>query len=42
MALSRLESSWHKVEEQIIPVYLDLLAYRSISNQIAEELNIVS
>lgn len=40
MAKNRLESDWDKLNEQIIPVYLDLLAYRSISNQIADQFGI--
>ena len=41
MAKNRLETDWHKVEEQIIPVYLDLLTYRSISNEIADRFDVV-
>ncbi|MCB9223724.1 MAG: bacillithiol system redox-active protein YtxJ [Crocinitomicaceae bacterium] len=36
MAKSRLESDWDLTNEQIIPVYLDLLMHRSISNEIAD------
>ena len=40
MAKHRLESDWDLSDEQIIPVYLDLLAYRSISNLIAERYDV--
>lgn len=40
MAKHRLESNWDLDVDQIIPVYLDLLAYRSISNQIESELGV--
>ncbi|MBD3638062.1 MAG: bacillithiol system redox-active protein YtxJ [Crocinitomicaceae bacterium] len=36
----RLESNWDLTEEEIIPVYLDLLAHRPLSNDIEKELNI--
>ena len=36
MAKSRLESDWDLTNDQIIPVYLDLLMHRSISNEIAD------
>lgn len=39
MALSRFESSWEK-REDVKVWYLDLLAYRNISNAIAEKLNV--
>jgi monothiol bacilliredoxin len=41
MAKNRLESDWDISEEEVMPVYLDLIAHRSISNQIAEEFNIM-
>ncbi len=34
MALSRLQNYWDIAEETATPVYLDLIAYRSISNKI--------
>lgn len=41
MALNRLERSWEDDEmNQITPYYLDLISYREISNQIAEDFNI--
>lgn len=40
MALSRLENNWNLEEEQVIPVYLDLIRYREISNKLAHELNV--
>ena len=36
MALDRLERSWDESGEAIKPYYLDLLAYRDISNLVAE------
>lgn len=38
MALSRLEREWQ--ETPIIPFYLDLIAYRAISNEIAERFHV--
>lgn len=40
MAKYRLESDWNYSEEQVIPYYLDLIAYRNISNQIAEDFSV--
>jgi bacillithiol system protein YtxJ len=40
MALSRLESDWDLSEDEIIPVYLDLLRYRDISNELADRYNV--
>lgn len=41
MALGRLERSWNEAEMQgLKPYYLDLIAYRPISNQIAERFGI--
>lgn len=40
MAKHRLESGWNLTNEQIIPVYLDLLKYRNISNLIAEKFDV--
>jgi bacillithiol system protein YtxJ len=40
--LDRLERNWKDEEmKSVKPYYLDLLAYRSISNKIAEDFNIV-
>lgn len=36
MALDRLERSWDESGETIKPYYLDLLAYRSVSDLVAE------
>lgn len=36
MAKFRLESDWDFSEEEVTPFYLDLLAHRPISNQVAE------
>ena len=35
MAKRRLETEWDLSNEQIIPVYLDLLKHRDVSNEIA-------
>ncbi|MTI33067.1 bacillithiol system redox-active protein YtxJ [Cytophagales bacterium RKSG123] len=41
MALSRLERSWDGKEmNQVKPYYLDLIAHRNISNQIAEHFGV--
>ncbi len=40
MALNRLESDWDIPIEDAIPVYLDLINFREISNKIASDLNI--
>ena len=43
MALSRLERSWKEEEinaKNIVPCYIDLIQYRSISNQIEEDFNV--
>jgi len=41
MALNRLERSWEDAHmEPVKPYILDLISYRSISNQIAEEFGI--
>ncbi|MES2389162.1 MAG: bacillithiol system redox-active protein YtxJ [Bacteroidota bacterium] len=40
-ALDRIERSWDdNALNQPVPFYLDLLSYRSLSNQIAEDFNI--
>ena len=36
MAKGRLETKWHFTQDEIEPYYLDLLAHRPISAQIAE------
>lgn len=42
MALSRLERAWKEEDNnKIEPFYLDLIEYRSISNQIAQEFNVM-
>jgi len=41
MVINRFESRWKAEESEAIPVYLDLLAYRSISNLIAEKTGIM-
>lgn len=41
MAKSRLERSWNYTNDQILPVYLDLITYRNISNKIAELTGVV-
>jgi bacillithiol system protein YtxJ len=41
MALNRIESNWKDADNQLIkPYYLDLIAHRDISNQIAEQYGI--
>ncbi|HTA63703.1 MAG TPA: bacillithiol system redox-active protein YtxJ [Bacteroidia bacterium] len=41
MALNRIESNWKDGDNQLIkPYYLDLIAHREISNQIAEQYGI--
>lgn len=40
MALNRLESDWDLDPEQVIPVYLDLIAFRSVSDKIAADLGV--
>lgn len=40
MALSRMENNWEVPAEKAIPVYLDLIQYREISNKIASDLNV--
>lgn len=36
MVKSRLESKWKPDTESIVPVYLDLISYRDISNKLAQ------
>jgi len=39
MALSRLERKWDNAfEAQVSPVFIDLISFRAVSNQIAEKL----
>ena len=41
MALSWFERSWKEEEmEGVTPYYLDLISYRNISAQVAEEFNV--
>jgi len=40
MALSRLERSWSYNDEEVIPFFLDLIAYREVSNTIAEKFGV--
>lgn len=39
MAISRLERQWS--ESEMVPYYLDLISYREISNEIANELQVL-
>ncbi len=39
MAKMRLENGWDFSEQEIIPYYLDILSYRSLSNQVAAQFN---
>lgn len=41
MALHRIESQWDISEEAALPVYLDLIAYRHLSNLIAADLSVI-
>lgn len=41
MAINRLESDWDISDEDAIPVYLDLINFREISNKIAQDLNVM-
>ena len=42
MALNRLERNWAASEVPLlVPYYLDLLSYRSVSNKIAQDLNVI-
>ena len=41
MAKYRIETNWSLSEEEIIPVYLDLLAYRSMSDALAQKLEVM-
>ena len=40
MVKRHLESNWDLSEEEVIPVYLDLIQYRPVSNLIAERFNV--
>lgn len=41
MAKRSLEAEWNFNSHQVIPYYLDLIAYRQISNQISEQFNVI-
>ena len=41
MAMSRLENYWDIDGEMAVPVYLDLLRHRDISNKIAADLGVI-
>jgi len=40
MAMNRLESSWNEQASTIKTYYLDLIAYRSVSNYIADKFDV--
>lgn len=40
VALGRLERNWDLDEKKVIPVYLDLLQYRTVSNYLATVFNV--
>lgn len=40
MAKRKLESEWDFPEEKVVPYYLDLLAYRPISDSIARDFSV--
>jgi bacillithiol system protein YtxJ len=41
MAKRRLEIDWNFTTQELVPVYLDLIAYRTISNKIEEHFGVV-
>lgn len=41
MALSRLESNWDLAEDEIEAVYLDLLKFRDLSNELASKFDVI-
>ena len=41
IAKSRIANNWDIPADEIIPYYLDILRYRSISNQIADHFDVV-
>jgi bacillithiol system protein YtxJ len=41
MAINRFQSTWKADEQKCIPVLLDLLAYRSVSNAVAEKTGVM-
>lgn len=41
MAKNRLESKWAMDEEKVIPVYIDVLSNRSVSEQLAKQLDVI-
>ncbi|MCG8331545.1 MAG: bacillithiol system redox-active protein YtxJ [Chitinophagales bacterium] len=40
VALNRLEKTWNISENKVVPYFLDLIAYRDVSNAVAEEYGI--
>ena len=40
MALRRLDDYWDLSKEDAVPVYLDLIRYRELSNRLAEDLHV--
>jgi bacillithiol system protein YtxJ len=40
MAKRRLESDWKFTPQQLLPVYLDLIAHRDVSNTITEQFSV--
>lgn len=41
MALSRFEREWNLNDQEVIPLYLDIIAYRDVSDYISTQLNVV-
>jgi len=42
MSLDRLQRNWKEEDaDKIIPYYLDLLAYRALSNQVAQDFGVI-
>lgn len=40
MAKRRIEDNWDLNEDELLPVYLDLIKFREVSNTIADKLNV--
>lgn len=40
IAKMRLEDDWHFSPDQLVPYYLDLIAYRDVSNHLAERFSV--
>jgi bacillithiol system protein YtxJ len=40
IAKLRLEDDWHFTDEELVPWYLDLIAYREVSNYLADHFSV--